>query len=168
MRVRSAWLGATLVAWLACTPGEHLEARPVFRHLGTTRGDIRLGAPLDSVWLRGSREASDVVSLPSGSVPGAQSVSVTRGGDARVREIMLNYEQATDFAAQVAGYRRSLGPPASHLRPADPEGAERIVWRDSHTSFELVRDPRRSASTIYGRLADRTEPASASPTGEEP
>jgi hypothetical protein len=136
----------------------------VFRHLSTTRGEIYLGAVLDPIWVHEAERGTEHVALPRGTVAGAQSALVSRNAQGRVREIMLNYDQATDFDAHVARYRRSLGPPASHMRPAHPEGAERIIWRDARTSFELVRDPRRSVSTIYGRLTDRTTTSVASPT----
>jgi hypothetical protein len=140
----------------------------VFRHLGTTRGEIRLGSALGHAWLSRSESAPAIVSLPRGVVTGAQSVSVWRDADGRVREIMLNYEQSTDFQAQVARYRRELGPPARHDRPAGPEGAERVAWRDARTTFELVRDPRRSVSTVYGRLSDREgEPRPVPSGGDE-
>ena len=135
----------------------------MFRHLGTARGEIHLGAPLDRVWLPPSEPSVAIVSLPRGVGAGAQSVSVRRDADGRVREIMLNYEQSTDFQAQVARYRRELGPPARHDRPADPEAAERVAWRDARTTFELVRDPRRSVSTVYGRLSDHEVEARPGP-----
>ena len=50
------------------------------------------------------------------------------------------------------GVHRTLGSPAKYYRPRGPGAAERIVWQDSVTTFELVRDPTRSASTIYTRL----------------
>jgi hypothetical protein len=83
-----------------------------------------------------------------------------------VQEIMIDYEQSTSFGAPLAGYRRSLGPPAFHVQHPDPERAERIGWRDDRTSFELVRDPRRSVSTVYARLTDRTVARPSSPAGE--
>jgi hypothetical protein len=86
----------------------------VFRHLGTARGKIRLGATLDHVWLS-PEPAAAIVSLPRGVVTGAQSVSVP--------------------------------------------------WRDARTTFELVRDPRRSVSTVYGRLSDREVEARPGPSG---
>jgi hypothetical protein len=137
----------------------------VFRHLGTARGEIRLGSVLDRTWHSPSEPAAAIVSLPRGMVTGAQSVSVRRDAAGRVREIMLNYEQSTDFQAQVAHYRRELGPPAVHDRPAGPEAAERVTWRDARTTFELVRDPRRSVSTVYGRLSDRDLAARPDPSG---
>jgi hypothetical protein len=133
----------------------------VLRHIATARGDIRLGVGLDSTWLSGVEPGATVVALPPGTVPGAQSVWVTRGPHGIVREITLNQEQATSFASLVARHRRILGSPVSHHRPADPEDAERIVWRDDATSFELIRDPCRSVSTIYGRLIDRRGPGKA-------
>jgi hypothetical protein len=136
----------------------------VLRHITTDRGHLRLGAPLDSVWLSGSQAGSDAISLLPGAVAGAQAVRVIRGADGVVREIVLDYEQVTDLRAHVAQYRRRLGPPTSHHRPVGQEDAERVVWRDEATSFTLIRDPRRSASTMYGRLTDLTgAPAPGSP-----
>ena len=96
--------------------------------------------------------------LRSGTIAGAQAVRVTRGRDGIVRQITLDHERATGFASLVARHRRTLGSPVSHHRPGNPEDAERITWKDESTSFELIRDPRRSVSTIYGRLIDRTGP----------
>jgi hypothetical protein len=158
-------VGAVLLAGLACTPDDPSAARPVFRHLDTTRGEIRLGSALGPTWLSPSAPAAAIVSLPRGVVTGAQSVSVRRDADGRVREIMLNYEQTTDFPAQVARYRGELGPPFMHDRPAGPEAAERVAWRDARTTFELVRDPRRSVSTVYARLSDREVEPRPRPSG---
>jgi hypothetical protein len=141
-------------------------ARPVFRHLDTARGEIRLGSALDRAWLAPGEPAAAIVSLPRGLVAGAQSASVRRDAAGRVREIMLNYEQSTDFQAEIARYRRELGPPAVHHCPADPEAAERVAWRDARTTFELVRDPRRSVSTVYGRLSDTEAKVRPGPAGE--
>jgi hypothetical protein len=163
MQTRLLLAAAALV--LACDPGAPGRRPPVFRHISADRGHLRLGAPLDSVWLSGSRSGSDAIALPPGAVAGAQAVRVSRPADGVVREIVLDYEQPTSFRSQMARYRRRLGSPTSHHRPVGQEDAERVIWRDEATAFTLVRDPRRSASTIYGRLTDLArDPAPGSPT----
>ena len=52
-------------------------------------------------------------------------------------------------------YRGRFGDPARHDRPADPELPEIFAWEDNRTRFELVRDPRRSVSTVCAVLSDR-------------
>jgi len=56
--------------------------------------------------------------------------------------------------AILAEYAGRLGPPVLHEKPSDAEGAERVVWQDSRTRFELTRDPKGSVSTVYSRLSD--------------
>jgi hypothetical protein len=68
--------------------------------------------------------------------------------------VVVNYPQSADFSALLAEYSERLGPPVQHERPSDAEAAERVVWQDSQTRFELTRDPKRSVSTIYSRLTD--------------
>jgi hypothetical protein len=65
--------------------------------------------------------------------------------------IVFNYPQSADFSALVAEYSERLGPPVQHEKRSDVEAAERVVWQDAETRFELTRDPKRSVSTIYSR-----------------
>jgi hypothetical protein len=146
---------AALLLQLACAPDESTPQGPLFRHLTTARGEIRLGEVWDASWVSGIDPGAPVIALPPGTFGGAQGIRVTRGPDRVVREIMVDYDQGTDFAAQVAEYQASLGPPAMHRAHPDAESAEVVTWTDAATSFELVRDPRRSASTVYSRLTDR-------------
>jgi hypothetical protein len=145
---------ATLLLLLACGP-EPKPGSPLFRHVTTARGEIRLGEVWDATWVPGIDPGALVIALPSGTFGGAQAIRVTRGPDRVVRELTFDYDQGTDFAAQLAEYEVSLGPPTVHRAPADPESAEVVTWTDAVTSFELIRDPRRSASTVYSRLMDR-------------
>jgi hypothetical protein len=81
----------------------------------------------------------------------AAGVSGVRSSDTVV---VFNYPQTASFSALVAEYSERLGPPVQHEKPSDSEAAERVVWQDSQTRFELTRDPKRSVSTIYSRLSD--------------
>lgn len=81
----------------------------------------------------------------------APSANGARSSDTAV---VFNYPQSADFSALVAEYSKRLGPPVLHEKPSDAEAAERVVWRDRETRFELTRDPKRSVSTIYSRLSD--------------
>jgi hypothetical protein len=146
---------AALLLLLACGPKETKPGSPLFRHVTTARGEIRLGEVWDAAWVPGLDPGALVIALPPGTFGGAQAIRVTRGPDRVVREIMFDYDQGTDFAAQVADYEASLGPPTVHRAPADSDSAEVVRWTDAVTSFELIRDPRRSVSTVYSRLMDR-------------
>ena len=70
------------------------------------------------------------------------------------RVVVFNYPQSADFSALVAEHSKRLGPPVRHDQASDAEAAERVVWQDTKTRFELIRDPKRSVSTIYSRLSD--------------
>ncbi|HUR95702.1 MAG TPA: hypothetical protein VMY76_14050 [Gemmatimonadales bacterium] len=139
---------------LACSPTQPVRSSPLFRHVITDAGEIRLGEVLP--WAEATdRGASDAI--VSGGRSGARMVGVTRGTNGVVREITTNYPQQADFAALVAGYSAAFGPPAAHRRPLGAESAEVVIWTDSATRFELTRDPRRSVSTVYSRLSDRAD-----------
>jgi hypothetical protein len=69
---------------------------------------------------------------------------------------MFDYPQEADFPAMQQEYTRLFGPPSKHER-SDSAERERLVWQDTLTVLELVRDPRRSVSTVYARLIDRAQ-----------
>jgi hypothetical protein len=144
-------MGAALLL-LACGPAEPTHSRPLFRHVITDAREIRLGDTLSSTG-GVDRGAGDATA--SGGQGGTQMIGVIRGADGAVQEIVSNYPQTADFAALVAGYSAALGPPVAHRKPLMAESAEVVTWADTATRFELVRDPRRSVSTVYTRLSDR-------------
>jgi hypothetical protein len=124
------------------------RSEPVFREVAAISGPIRLGA----IW---EAPGDTLVSLPAGSIPGTGPVAVRRTPGGVVRSIWVNYPQSADFDRMARGYRGRFGPPVRHVRPADPESREVLAWEDADTRFELVRDPRRSVSTVYGVLSDK-------------
>jgi len=131
-------------------------ARPIFRHYNTELSTIRLGELWTAEEVAGAEAGDTVVGLSLNPAERAQAVRVHRTPAGVVSSIMFDYPQATDFGAMQKEYTDLLGSPAKHDRPRGPDAAERIVWQDSVTSFELVRDPTRSASPIYTRLLDRS------------
>jgi len=102
----------------------------------------------------GADPGDTVVALAPGTFERAQSVRVHRTPAGVVSSIMFDYPQTADFQAMQSEYRRLFGPPREHQKPANDEELERLVWQDSLTRFELVRDPKRSAATVYTRLSD--------------
>ncbi len=142
----------------ACGPAAEQDdaARPIFRHFNTEMSSIRLGQAWTAEEVAGADPGDTVVTLPSGSFETFQAVRVHRTASGVVSSIMFDYPQSADFGALQVEYRQLLGTPKEHELPGTAEARERIVWQDSLTSFELVRDPRRSVSTIYSRLIDRS------------
>ncbi len=124
------------------------EPEALFREVAASSGPITLG----EVW---EAPGDTIVGLPEGSIAGVGPAAVYRTRDGVVRGIWMNYPQSTDFDSLARVYRKRLGEPARHERPADPEGRELLVWEDLETRFQLVSDPRRSVSTVYGVLSDR-------------
>ena len=155
MKMRSLYLLAGLVA---CAPASDRPGttRPIFRHFNTEVSSIRLGEHWTAEEVPGADAGDTVVALPSGTFERAQAVRVHRTPAGVVSSIMFDYPQGADFQAMQQEYTRLFGPPATHDRSPKAEERERVVWQDSVTLFELVRDPSRSASTIYTRLTDRT------------
>jgi hypothetical protein len=149
-----------LATLAACAPASDQPAAPrsIFRHFNTEVSSIRLGEPWTAEEVPGAEPNDPVVALPSGTFERAQAVRVHRSPAGIVSSIMFDYPQEADFGAMQQEYMRLFGPPAEHERSEKAEARERLVWRDSLTLFELVRDPRRSASTIYTRLTDRSPP----------
>jgi len=146
---------AALLLLLACGPAKPVRSRPLFRHVITDAGEIWLGKALP---LPAATDADPAWVIMSSEGDGTQRVGVTRAADGVVREIITNYPQRADFATLVTGYSAAFGPPAAHhRRPLGPESAEVVTWADTATKFELTRDPRRSVSTIFSRLSDRSE-----------
>src|SRR5215218_4986934 len=142
-----------LVALASCRPGDKAgEHRPIFRHYNNELSTIRLGEPWTAEEVPGSEPGDTVVGLPSSPADKAQAIRVHRTAAGVVTSIMFDYPQAADFDAMQKEYTDLFGPPVRHDRPSRAHRAERIVWQDSLTTFELVRDPARSASTIYTRL----------------
>ena len=156
--MKRANLYLLLGALAACAPASDQAdtARPIFRHFNTEVSSIRLGEPWTAEEVAGVETNDTVVALPSGTFERAQAVRVHRSTTGVVTSIMFDYPQNADFQAMRQEYTRLFGPPAEHERSDRKEARERLVWQDSLTLFELVRDPRRSASTIYTRLIDRS------------
>jgi hypothetical protein len=140
----------------ACGAGSDQPAgpRPIFRHFNTEVSTIQLGQSWTAEEVPGAEPGDTVVALPAGTFERAQSVRVHRTPAGVVSSIMFDYPETADFQAMRSEYSRLLGQPRQHVKPADAEAAERLVWQDSLTRFELVRDPKRSASTVYTRLSD--------------
>ena len=146
-----------LVALAACAPASDQPAvRPIFRHFNTEVSSIRLGEHWTAEEVPGADTGDTVVALPSGTFERAQAVRVHRSPTGVVSSIMFDYPQDADFNAMQQEYTRLFGAPTEHERAEKPEARERLVWQDSLTLFELVRDPRRSVSSIYTRLIDRS------------
>ena len=156
MRRRGFYLVFAAVA--ACAPGSERPSttQPISRHLNTEVSSIRLGEQWSAEEVPGAEPSDTVVALPSGTFERAQAVRVHRTSTGVVSSIMFDYPQAANFQAMQREYTGLYGPPVKHERSANPEARERLVWQDSLTLFELVRDPRRSVSTIYARLIDRS------------
>jgi hypothetical protein len=146
-----------LVVLVACAPASDQPAtRPIFRHFNTEVSSIRLGEHWTAEEVPGADSGDAVVALASGTFERAQAVRVHRGPTGVVSSIMFDYPQGADFNAMQQEYTKLFGAPTEHERSDKSEARERLVWQDSLTMFELVRDPRRSASTIYTRLTDRS------------
>ena len=144
------------VLFAGCRPSDRPgAARPIFRHYNTEMSTIQLGQKWTAEEVPGAEPGDTVVGLPSGTFESAQAIRVHRTPDAVVSSIMFDYPESADFDAMQTDYSKRLGPPAEHERPRNPDTRERLVWQDSLTRLELVRDPARSASTIYIRLSDR-------------
>ena len=156
MKRRTLYL--LLAALAACAPASDQPAatRPIFRHFNTEVSSIRLGEHWTAEEVPGADRGDTVVALPSGTFERAQAVRVHRSPSGVVSSIMFDYPQEADFKAMQQEYTRLFGTPSEHERSDKAEARERLVWQDSLTLFELVRDPRRSASTIYTRLIDRS------------
>jgi hypothetical protein len=142
----------------ACAPASDQRdtAAPIFRHFNTEVSSIRLGEPWTAEEVAGVETGDTVVALQSGTFERAQAVRVHRSTTGVVTSIMFDYPQDADFQAMRQEYTRLFGPPAEHERSDNAQARERLVWRDSLSLFELVRDPGRSASTIYTKLTDRS------------
>ena len=159
MKKRSLYLLlAALAALAACAPaGDQAgTTRPIFRHFNTEVSSIRLGEHWTAEEVPGAEPSDTVVALPSGTFERAQAVRVHRTPSGVVSSIMFDYPQQADYQAMQQEYTRLFGPPSKHERSDKAEARERLVWQDSLTLFELVREPRRSVSTIYARLVDRS------------
>ena len=137
-----------------CGPEQVPARRPIFRNFNTEVSTIQLGQRWTAEEVPGAEPGDTVIALSPGTFERAQAVRVHRTPAGVVSSIMFDYPQTTDFQAMQAEYNQLLGPPKEHLKPARDDAPERLVWHDSITRFELVRDPKRSASTIYTRLTD--------------
>ena len=146
-----------LVVLAACAPASDQPAtRPIFRHFNTEVSSIRLGEHWTAEEVPGADRGDTVVALPSGTFERAQAVRVHRSPTGVVSSIMFDYPQDADFSAMQQEYTSLFGAPTKHERSDKSEARERLLWQDSLTLFELVRDPRRSVATIYTRLTDRS------------
>ena len=145
-----------LLASGACAPASDRPAtpRPIFRHFNTEVSNIQLGQTWTAEEVPGADPGDTVVALTPGTFERAQSVRVHRTPAGVVSSIMFDYPQTADFQAMQSEYGRLFGPPRQHQKPVNDEELERLVWQDSLTRFELVRDPKRSVGTVYTRLTD--------------
>ena len=145
-----------LLASGACSPASDRSAtpRPIFRHFNTEVSNIQLGESWTAEEVPGADPGDTVVALAPGTFERAQSVRVHRTPAGVVSSIMFDYPQTADFQAMQSEYSQLFGPPRQHQKPTNDEELERLVWQDSLTRFELVRDPKRSAATVYTRLSD--------------
>ena len=134
---------------------EPRAGQPIFRHFNTELSAIRLGQAWTAEEVPGAEPGDTVIALPSGTFERAQAVRVHRTPDGVVSSIMFDYPQSADFQTMEREYRRMFGTPVEHVAPRKPGLPERFMWQDSVTRFELVRDPKRSAATVYTRLSDR-------------
>lgn len=141
---------------VGCAPASDQpgSARPIFRHFNTEVSTLQLGQSWTAEEVPGAERDDTVVALPVGTFERAQAVRVHRTPGGVVSSIIFDYPQTADFSAMQSEYSSLLGPPREHDKPARDDAPERLVWQDSLTRFELVRDPKRSASTIYTRLSD--------------
>lgn len=126
----------------------------IFRTVGTSFGPVTLGQPWGASDVPNVSPTDTVIGLPPESAPNGEMIRIHRTREGVVTRLHFDYPQHTDFAAMVASYSRRLGPPDEHDAPPDPEAAERATWQDDSTRFQLVRDPRRSAATVYSVLQD--------------
>ena len=132
------------------TPAPAADARPlVAREVRTAAALIRLGEPLPPAVARQST-ADTVVAIPAAGIARAQAVRAHLTPTGLVRMLWVDYAQSANYAAMVAEYASTLGRPR---REAYRTG-ERVWWEDGATRFELVRDPERSVSTVFGVLTD--------------
>lgn len=130
--------------------GSSVETSTIFREVAIEGAAIQLGAPLPSQVQRA--HASDtIVALSRMQFGGAEAIRVHVTPAGVVRGLWFEYSTDADFDAMVADYASTLGPPT---REAFRRG-ERVLWQDEATRFELVRDPERSAVTVYSILVDR-------------
>jgi hypothetical protein len=122
----------------------------VFRELRIGDDTIPLGRP----WPRAARfvAAGDtVVALLGGAAGGAERVRVHLTPAGEVRRIWIDYPQSADYERLLAAYAATLGEP----RRGRWRRGELARWEDAQTRFDLVRDPERNASTVFGVLTDR-------------
>jgi hypothetical protein len=154
--MKTAILPLLLGILMACGRGPDApEApRPIFRQFNTEMTSITLGQSWTAEEVPGAEADDTVVALPAGTFERAQAVRVHRTPEGVVSSIMFDYPQMTDFQAMQTEYTRLFGAPRMHERSGQADAPERLVWQDSVTLFELVRDPKRSASTVYTRLSD--------------
>jgi hypothetical protein len=161
--MRTAKVCLLLIVLGACAPASDRPGttQPIFRHFNTELSSIRLGEPWTAEEVSGADVNDTVVALPSGTFERAQAVRVHRTPTGVVSSIMFDYPQEADFHGMQAEYTKLFGQPAAHEQSKNAEARERLVWQDSVTRFELVRDPSRSVSTIYTRLTDRRTSATS-------
>jgi hypothetical protein len=154
--MKTAILSLLLGILMACGRGPDApEApRPIFRQFNTEMTSITLGQSWTAEEVAGAEVDDTVVALPAGTFERAQAVRVHRTTEGVVSSIVFDYPQTTDFQAMQTEYTRLFGPPRMHERSGQADAPERLVWQDSLTLFELVRDPKRSASTVHTRLSD--------------
>lgn len=152
--MRRQSLVSMMVALLAvaCTPNPPAQVggADVFREIQIDRGVIQLGMPLPAA-VPTPPAGDTVVSLPAQLIGGAEAIRVHLSANGVVRMLWFEYSTGSDYDAMVAEYVGLLGEP----RKEPFRRGERAIWEDARTRFELVRDPERSAGTVYGILGDR-------------
>lgn len=150
----TAWL--LLLAACAGVPGGPAAARrPIFRYVETSAGRIELDQPWQTAPILDAPHLDAIIALPPRAFGGAQAIRIHRAAAGVVRRVDFDYAQDADFDAMVADYTRSLGPPVRYTEAASPQGADRAVWEDARTRFELIRDFARNVSTVYSVLSSR-------------
>ena len=148
--VHFAFLSIALLATgCASSAPAHSGSGDIFREIQIGGGVIQLGLPLPS-GVPAPEAGDTVVALPARLIGGAKAIRVHLTPDGVVRRLWFEYAAGADHEAMIAEYRDMLGEP--RLEPF--RAGRRAIWEDARTRFELIRDPERSAGTVYSVLSD--------------
>jgi hypothetical protein len=130
------------------SPASSPSGPSVLRVVAVHGGTIELGRALPAA-LAGA-PGDTVVSLAIGESDDTPRIRAHLTPDGRVRMVWFDYAQRVEHARLVRQYVALLGAP----RREPYRLGERLTWEDGDTRFEIVRDPERSASTVFGVLTD--------------